>query len=859
MEAKSLLSGVNGSGPEAGSTVGPLGALALFWIAGTAAGALGFSAFWWVLAAAVPCAGMIRDALRRRLRPACYWALIAVVPLAAGWAAARLHHLPADHVKRYVAPVPILARLQGVVDSEPLIAPAQRGAFAHFYWGPPVTKFTLRLESMQVAGRQAAVSGRLLVRIAEADHRLRQGDRIEATGWLSRIRGPANPGAPDYRKILARHGVDARLKLVNRGNWRLVTRHGEGWLNRFRRRTADRAAATLRLGMDDDSASDRQRLALLDAVLLGRRQGELDDLMRTFRHVGLAHLLSISGAHLAILLGLVWIASRLVVHRPNVNAMLVLTALGLYLLVVPWRVPIVRAAVMSALFALGYLGGRVVRSTELVALAALIVLIWRPGDLFSPGFQLSFGCVTGLLLFTTPLSRRLSGRPPLEPQSTMRHWFVRRAAVYVAANVVAFLVAMPLVAYHFELITPLAVVFSLLALPFVTVALALGYLKIIVGLLWPSLAMALAWPLQEFTDFASGLVTHASGWPGATIVLSRPPSVLWAVATSAVVAAILAGWFVQRRTALGCAVALCVLWLIASAEPAQAARFVPWLRQAVPLRLNMLAVADGSCIVARFRAQGGRERVMMFDCGSLAYLDMGARTVWPALKHLGVRRIDTLVLSHADLDHYCGVLDVVDRVPVQRVLAPPQLLAEAESTPQESPTAVSYLVDGLRRRGVPIETVAAGWQQKFGSATLQVLWPPADLTTTHANDTSLVMSIRVLPKTGGPGRRVLLNADIQQHAITDLLESDVNLRADVCDLPHHGGHVEASPRWLDAVSPRLALQSCGSARWSRDTWEPLIRSNGIRRLVTARDGMVTVVIREDGQIEWRTFIDATRR
>ena len=73
----------------------------------------------------------------------------------------------------------------------------------------------------------------------------------------------------------------------------------------------------------------------------------------------------------------------------------------------------------------------------------------------------------------------------------------------------------------------------------------------------------------------------------------------------------------------------------------------------------------------------------MFDCGSQQYLDIARKAVLPALRRLGVARIDVLVISHADLDHFGGVLDLAARMPVRRVLMPPHVQREAAADPHQ--------------------------------------------------------------------------------------------------------------------------------------------------------------------------------
>ena len=173
------------------------------------------------------------------------------------------------------------------------------------------------------------------------------GQRIRVRGWRAPSGPPMNPGDFDYRACVAERGVVGRISMASRGNWDLLAPPGvttklwgaASWLERLREGVASRAAWSLGLGMGDDA----QTLGLLQTLLLGETQNDIDTLRDQFRDVGLAHLLSISGAHLGILMGLVWLVARLVVPHPSRAATLVLAVLGLYLLAVPLRVPIVRA------------------------------------------------------------------------------------------------------------------------------------------------------------------------------------------------------------------------------------------------------------------------------------------------------------------------------------------------------------------------------------------------------------------------------------------------------------------------------------------------------------------------------------
>jgi competence protein ComEC len=285
-------------------------------------------------------------------------------------------------------------------------------------------------------------------------------------------------------------------------------------------------------------------------------------------------------------------------------------------------------------------------------------------------------------------------------------------------------------------------------------------------------------------------------------------------------------------------------------------------QSAPALRIDTLAVGDGSCFLVRIPPIAGsrpaQEHVLMFDCGSQQYLSVAEHSVIPALHRIGVTHIDTAIISHADLDHYCGLLDTMDHVPVARVLTTTQVIDNAEANPD---SAVAHLINGIESRGVPLSPIQSGWHERIANADLDVLWPPADFHPPRTNDTSVVLSTRA------SGRRVLLTGDIQTLAIRGLLKSGADLHADIADLSHHGAFVDVSPQWVRAVNPTVVMQSCGNQREREDKWsgwfsdtfpgrkpvEHTPHMPGTARLMTARAGMFEVIVTGDGAIKWQSM------
>jgi len=811
-----------------------VGLLVGSWLVGSAAIALTAA-----VGATVLLIGAVLLALARRpvfvIEPL---TLAAVALTAAAWWVLRVDAPPTHHVSQLLDAPSVLVDVTGVIGNPPRIDVGQDEGLGRFIWSPPASRFILTVDTLHAPAGDRAAAGGLLVSIPAVDVRWRIGDRVRVRGWMTAIRSPTNPGEVDFQQQMARLDVRGKLYAKHPGNVRLVEADASvrPALAQWHASLCDHVAASLRLGMDD--AADADSTALLDAMLLGRRSDALDELYESFRRTGLAHVLAISGLHVGLLAAGVWFAVQALTGRPRRAAMVALTAVLLYMTIVPWRVPIVRAGFMTAVCCVGLTRRQRIGGMTLMAIIGLTLLIVRPADLFDPGFQLSFGIVAALLLFTNRISRQLLPEPLYLDYRTTGMALRRFGVDYFAVSVIAWLAALPIVAFHFQLISPPAVAFSILTFPVVIALLWLGFAKIIAGLIFAPAGAALEPPVTALASWWIAAVEYAADLPGAWVELPAP-SAAWAVASSAVVVALLAGWFHARRVALAGAVLLCVGWLYA---PALADRYAH--RHA--LTLHMLDVGDGSCFVVQSKGE-----TLVFDCGSANFGQIGSYTILPALKAIGVGRIDTLIISHADIDHFAGTIDLVDHLPVDRVWMTRHTRAVAErqidraADPPRGFRATGAMWLALEGRGIPVRLVEAGETFTLGRASVELIWPPPGVAFEDDNDNSLVASITVA------GRRVLLTGDIQTDAMLAMIDRGLDLRADVTDLPHHGSFPPPAVQWLQRVDPEIVLQSTGDRRLRWDKWAG--RLEGIDRYITARDGAVTVEIAEDGRLTVETF------
>jgi competence protein ComEC len=201
------------------------------------------------------------------------------------------------------------------------------------------------------------------------------------------------------------------------------------------------------------------------------------------------------------------------------------------------------------------------------------------------------------------------------------------------------------------------------------------------------------------------------------------------------------------------------------------------------------------------------------------------RQIAPFLWHRGIRRIDELILSHADLDHFNGVPDLLERFAVGGVLLTPSFAG------RDSP-GVRYTLEALARRKIPQRIVRAGDRLTAGDVTLDVLHPPPKGPDGPENVRSLVLLVR------HETNRLLLTGDLEGAGLDRVLGGPP-VAVDVLMAPHHGSRLANGPDLAVWASPRVVVSCQGSPR-SADPPGAAYESRGARYLTTWTHGAVTV-------------------
>jgi competence protein ComEC len=570
---------------------------------------------------------------------------------------------------------------------------------------------------------------------------------------------------------------------------------------------AQRVAGRLRAGLQAACAPlPDEPGGLLPGLVIGDTSRLDPALEERFRATGLTHLVAVSGANVAIVLGAVLFAARWCRAPPWLAAAVCALALAGFVILARPSPSVVRAAAMGVVGLLALASGGRRAAAPALAAAVIAGLLIDPALAVDAGFALSV-IATGALVLLAPRWRdglRARGVP-------------RGVAEALAVPAAAQVACAPVVAALSGGVSLVAVPANLLAIPAVAPATVLGVGSALLSPLWLVGAEFLAW---------------LASWPAA-----------WLVALARVGAAVPAA-NVPWPGGLGGGLALAgltVAVLLAARRPVLR-RLV--LAVAVAIALGALPVRivasgwppDGAVIVACDVGQGDAV-VLPTAPGRAVVVDTGPApaAVDGCLRALGVRTVAVLVITHFHADHIGGVAGVASGRRVQSVALP------AFDEPADGERAVRAVIDPA-----PVTEVAAGWTFTDGSVHLHVIGPsrPIHGTRSDANNNSLVLRVT------SRGVSMLLPGDAETEEQGALL-ADVDrslLRADVLKVAHHGSPYQDA-ELLDLVDPVVALVSVGADnRYGHPSGPVLARlvRDGARVLRTDTDGDVAVVVTRDG-------------
>ena len=639
------------------------------------------------------------------------------------------------------------------------------------------------------------------------------GQTVEITGVAALPKVAAAEGTFDYRAFLKDQGIYYHLQAASEGDWQVVASpRAPPLADRFR--AWARQALALGLPVEDES------LRLEWALALGWKTALTEEVSDPFVQAATYHIFAVDGLRMAIVFGIFFGLLRALGLPRGAAGLLLLPLIWFYTALTGWPASAIRATVMLTVVIIGWALKRPSDLLNSLFTAALIILIWEPRQFFQAGFQLSF-CVVLCMILTLPSMQKLGERvlapDPLLPAELQPWWrkVLRTPARYAGGvlltSFAAWIGAVPLVAFYFQILTPVSTPANFIAVPLCGLVLICSFTSLLLAGWFPGAAALInhaGWFWMECIRVSSHWFAH---WPLAYFYVPEP-SLFTTVLYYVVLLAALTGWLFQPRLRA---------WKVGALAIAVGCWGWNCWRECAVTRLTILPANGGMAI---FYDPPGQKNDLLVDCGATNSVQL---LVKPFLRAQGVNRLPALLLTHGDLRHIGGTELMTNLFPIEKLCASPvrarspvyrRILKELSATPTR------------------LRTLSRG--DEVGPWT--VLHPEPGDRFSQADDNALVLSGMVC------GTRVLLLSDLGRPGQVALLERIPDLRTDilVTGLPVQNEAV--GDALLDAVQPRVIVVA-DSEFPASERASPRLRERLARRkapvIYTRTEGAAT--------IEWR--------
>ncbi len=650
------------------------------------------------------------------------------------------------------------------------------------------------------------------------------GQKILAVATVDRVNGYQTPGVFDYRLYMHSQGIYCSGWISSLHFIKTVP-GGSG--SRFTQVKLFPQKVRQHISQFVESRCDPITNGLYQALLIGNRSGVPTATLEQFALTGCMHLLAISGLHMGllafILYGLVtWILKRsqwFLIHT-HVSTLAIIISFPIliaYAFIAGMNTPVLRSLIMAAVVLLAILVRRQKTILNLIAAAALMVLIFNPLALYTVSYQLSFAAILSIaLIYPTILTLCFPNKTKQKQHRllTLFRWPCTALLISVAATAGT----LPFLLYHFNRFSPIGPFMNLLIEPLLCiVALPLGLIAVPLIYLVPDMAAFLFNLGGIALQAAHALTAWAGRFPFASIWTITPTTsemityfllLLFSVTCS------------QRKLYIFTGLGFFILIM----------QFISGLylpRNNESAEVSYLDVGQGTATLLELP---GGKNILIDGGGSYSKrFNVGKNIIGPYLWKKRIWHIDNVIITHPDSDHYNGLDFIIQRFDPQIVYTNGQ---------QGQSESYSDLMDLISQKDIQQREPETGAVLHSDAlCRLTCLGMPGLVGSTESdNNLSLVLRLQCGENS------FLFPGDIEKDAETRLLTYEMPLRADILLAAHHGSKTSNSHAFLKAVDPHLIIVSSGRTKMNifpapaHHVWW---QQQHIKQLATGVNGTIT--------------------
>jgi competence protein ComEC len=646
---------------------------------------------------------------------------------------------------------------------------------------------------------------------------LKIGNIISFISTVSRAKNQRNPGEFDYEDYLLKKGIYGTINCYKIESVEILN-HNADFLSNIIFKTRRVIDERIKLLHNSTSA------ALLKGILLADRSDIDYDIRTSFVNSGVIHVLAVSGLHV----GFISVIFFLILSRVNIRVKYILTIFGiiLFLIITGGHSSVFRASTMAIVYIIAKLTNRSTNGFNSISIAALIILLINPNELFNPGFLLSFSAVISILVIYPIISKRID--------NLQINGIVKYFALFISVSLAAQLGTLSFTLVYFNKLSLISLLANVIVIPAIGFIVSIGILTLLSSIVSVAVATIFASANIIMIDILFYIVQISSN-----ISYSFLPVYNFSILDSIIFYAFLSIILliiVKFKNKL--LTILSILILSFSMINFMSVDNKPILPSG-KLSIVTIDVGQGDSFLTKFPNQ----KTALIDAGEATeYFDNGDRVIYPLLKKMGVDKINYAFLSHMDSDHFAGFISLVEKGIIDTVYKPFDNISTKDRIFEEYLDAHQIGCLYYANQSISFEDSRV----YFLNDTINYSYKNFD-----SNNKSGIIKI-VYGKTS-----FLFVGDAEIEAEEYLVERYADfLDSDVLKVGHHGSKSSSSDEFLDLVNPQIGIISAGVMNRFKHPSERVVsrlvdKNIDIRR--TDHEGAMILV--SDGEsiknIDWR--------
>lgn len=644
------------------------------------------------------------------------------------------------------------------------------------------------------------------------------GNKIFLTGTFQKGRGRRNPAEFDYDQYLKSQGISGLFIAYDTDSINITDN---------RKRQFESELFWIRKQIDNliHNLHSNETAGLLRGLLLADRS-EIDyDTKNAFINSGVIHILAVSGLHV----GYVLVIFIFLFGRFGIYTRSILTIIGLLTFMFITGVPpsVFRATLMTVLLIIAFLVNRSTNLINSIAIAAVIILLLNPAEVFNPGFQLSFTAVLSIGIIYPYIQNSIS-------KLKLKHRWIEYILLFLGVSISAQIGTLPFTLVYFSKLSVIALLTNLFVIPIVGIIISVAFITILIGSFAPWIGIYFA----SANDLISNIMMSFIRFTGRLDI-----SFLWIrdyTFYDAVIFYFGLGFLLVflkwiEKTYLKFIIIL--LMFVSIFVYSEFDNKV--LLEDNKLYVLMIDVGQGDAFLIKFP----NGKTALIDAGEAnPFIDNGEKIITPLLDYFGIDIIDYGFISHLDLDHYGGFVSLIYNNRINEVYRP---LPDSSS---KSRRLEKFLATKSVKTNIYDRT-----SLKIDNVEIFILNNPYDYSYSSfsGNNKSGILKL-VYGKTS-----FLFMGDAEYPAENYLLSNfSEMLDSDVLKVGHHGSPTGSSQAFINLVSPKISLISAGIKNKFNHPAESVLKIlSSINSDIYRTDLLGAVLLQSDGEeikgIDWK--------